>query len=214
MKVYARYFEENELGFRRDTILQFGNSWDLIGSIILINPGSATPLNTPIQPEILAKLLSITQTNDSDSWKEFSIDPTMGQIKKLFSGQFIGQNKSLSGIIQLFNLFNLRNANLFEALELFKTTSNSNIVSIEEDITKIGRKPIYFGWGNAGKYQLKNIAGKIFESTPKQPYLNDKFEDNSFYHPRYLQMAHKRDGNVLKTLHNFYNQNSEESTCP
>lgn len=209
MKVYARYFEENELGFRRDTILQFGDSWDLIGSVILINPGSAAPLNAPIQPEILTKLLLITQTNDPDSWKEFSIDPTMGQIEKLFSGRFIGQNIPLSGIIQLFNLFNLRNANRFEALELLKTASNSNIVSIEEDITKIGKKPVYFGWGDIGKYKLKGIAEKVFEKVSQQPYLNNKFGENSFYHPRYLQMEYKKNGNVIKTLYHFYNQNQE-----
>ncbi len=206
MKVYARYFEENDLGFRRDTILQFGNSWDLIGSIVLINPGSAAPSNTPVSPEILEKLLSITQTNDPNSWKEFSPDPTMWQIEKLFSGKFIGENKNLNGVIQLFNLFNLRNANLSEALELFKRTPNPNIVSIKEDIAKIGKTPIYFGWGNTGKYQLKDMAEEIFKSQPQQPYLNDKFEDNSFYHPRYLQMGSKKNGNVIKLLHDFYNQ--------
>lgn len=208
MKVYARYFEENGLGFRRDTILQFGNSWDLIGSIILINPGSAAPRSTPIQPDVLERLLTF-QANDPDSWKEFSPDSTMWQIEKLFNGRFIGQNKPLNGVIQLFNLFNLRNADLSKALKLFKTISNSNIVSVEEDITRIREKPVYFGWGNAGKYPLKDIAEKIFEKTPRQPYLNDKFEDNSFYHPRYLQMKHKANGNVIKTLHHFYNQNQE-----
>lgn len=208
MKVYARYFEENELEFRRDTILQFGDSWNLIGSVILINPGSAAPRNTPIQSDVLEHLFTF-QANNSDSWREFSPDSTMWQIEKLFNGRFIGQNKPLNGVIQLFNLFNLRNANLSEALGLFKTTSSLNIISIEEDITKIGGKPVYFGWGNTGKYQLKNITEKIFESTPKQPYLNDKFEDNSFYHPRYLQMYHKKNGNVIKALHHFYNQNQE-----
>lgn len=209
MKVYARYFEENELGFRRDTVLQFRDGWDLIGSIILINPGSATPLNRPIETKTLEKLLSITQTSDPNSWKEFSIDPTMWQIAKLFSGQFIGQDRPLNGIIQLFNLFNLRNANLYEALECFKTTSNTNIVSIEDDVTRIGKMPVYFGWGNSGKHQLKDIAKKIFETLPQQSYLNDNFENNPFYHPRYLQMSCNKNGNVIKILHDFYNQNQE-----
>lgn len=207
MKVYARYFEENGLGFRRDTILQFGDSWDLIGSIVLINPGSATPQDTSIQAEVLAKLLSITQTNDSDSWKEFSPDPTMWQIEKLFSGKFIGYNKPLSGVIQLFNLFNLRNANLYEALEMFKDNiSNTNMVSINEDIAKIKEKPVYFGWGSSRKNELRNIAKEIFEILPEQPYLNANFEDNFFYHPRYLQMGSKKNRKVIKILHDFYNQ--------
>ena len=40
MKVYARYFSEDGLNFRRDTILRFGDSWDVIGAAVLINPGS------------------------------------------------------------------------------------------------------------------------------------------------------------------------------
>lgn len=210
MKVYARYFEEEGLSFRRDTILQFGNSWELIGSIILINPGSAVPLSmSHLSQQVLDKLLPITQTNDSDSWKEFSIDPTMRQIERLFSGKFVGQNKPLNGVIQLFNLFNLRNANLIEALELFKTTSNPNIISIETDIARIGEKPVYFGWGNVGKQQLKNIAKRVFESVPLPPYLNEKFENNFFYHPRYLQMGHRSNGNVIEILHHFYGQHKK-----
>jgi hypothetical protein len=42
MKTYAEYFEEDGLSFRTNTILQFGNSWDLIGNIVLANPGSDT----------------------------------------------------------------------------------------------------------------------------------------------------------------------------
>ncbi|MDH6310152.1 hypothetical protein M2451_003044 [Dysgonomonas sp. PFB1-18] len=210
MKVYARYFEENGLGFRRDTILQFGDSWDLIGSIILINPGSAAPRDTP-KPDVLKKLLAFNSVNP-ESWKEFSVDPTMGQIEKLFNGQFIEQSKPLNGVIQLFNLFNLRNENLSKALEAFerlKTTSNPNITSLKEDIAKIGKMPVYFGWGSTGKGQLKHIAKKAFEGLSKQPYLNDNFDDNFFYHPRYLQMRYKTNRNVIKILHDFYNQDKK-----
>lgn len=41
MKVYAEYFEEDGLLYRRNTLLQFGDSWDLIGSAVLANPGCA-----------------------------------------------------------------------------------------------------------------------------------------------------------------------------
>lgn len=44
MKVYARYFTENGLNFRLDTVLQFGNNWDIVGAAVLINPGSAKPI--------------------------------------------------------------------------------------------------------------------------------------------------------------------------
>ena len=209
MKVYARYFEEDGLDFRRDTILQFGDCWNVIGSIILINPGSASPTSDTIAPHIIDELLKLTDTTDKDSWKEFSVDPTMYQIEKLFNGYYIGKNRKLNGVIQLFNLFNLRNANLSQALELFKTTSNLNIISIEQDITRIGNKPVYIGWGNTGKKTLKNIAEKVFYSLPQQSYLLKNFADNPFYHPRYLQFGYKKREKVIKLLHNFYNQNQD-----
>lgn len=209
MKVYARYFEENGLGFRRDTILQLGDSWDLIGSIILMNPGSAVPISNIASQDVLSQLSKLTGINESQDWKEFSVDPTMRWIETLFSGRYIGENRSLNGVIQLFNLFNLRNQNSGEAIELKKTTDNENISSILEDVKRLRDKPVYLGWGNAGKYHLKEIAKEVFDTIPNQPYLLDKFENNSFYHPRYLQLAHRRNVNVITLLHNFYNQNRE-----
>ena len=206
MKVFARYFKDNNIGFRRDTILQFGNSWELIGSIILINPGSAVPLNKEIDKNILNELYSIT--GETNFWKEFSVDPTMRWIEQLFKGKYIGKDKPLNGIIQLFNLFNLRDANLNNALSQYKHSKNKNISSIEEDIKRVGDKPVYLGWGNTGKYHidLKDKAKEVFKLLPSLPYLEPKFEDNMFCHPRYIQMAHRRNGSVITLLHNFYNQ--------
>ena len=45
MKVYTEYFNiEDGNAFRIKTLLQFGESTDLIGSAVLINPGSAEPI--------------------------------------------------------------------------------------------------------------------------------------------------------------------------
>ena len=41
MKVYAEFINDESLIFRTRTLLQFGDSWDLIGSIVMKNPGSA-----------------------------------------------------------------------------------------------------------------------------------------------------------------------------
>ena len=39
----TQYIEEDGLEYRLNTILQFGDSWNLIGNIVLANPGSAKP---------------------------------------------------------------------------------------------------------------------------------------------------------------------------
>lgn len=47
MKCFARWEPESGSGvcFRDQTILQFGNSWKLLASFVLLNPGSALPLD-------------------------------------------------------------------------------------------------------------------------------------------------------------------------
>ena len=47
MQCFARWEKDDEAGvyFRDQTILQFGNNWDFLSSFILLNPGSALPLN-------------------------------------------------------------------------------------------------------------------------------------------------------------------------
>ena len=39
-------------------------------------------------------------------------------LKKIFDGSYIGEQKKLNGVVLLYNLFNLRNANLQQALEV------------------------------------------------------------------------------------------------
>ncbi len=47
MKAYALWHVENGYEYRWRTLLQFGHSWKVIGSIYMKNPGSAFPNNTP-----------------------------------------------------------------------------------------------------------------------------------------------------------------------
>ena len=45
MKVFAQFHDVSpELGIRRNTVLQFGDSWETIGAVWLINPGSSSPV--------------------------------------------------------------------------------------------------------------------------------------------------------------------------
>ena len=50
MKIYAEFIDDNGLLFRTKTLLQYGDSWDLIGSIVMKNPGSAKP-GTPLNED-------------------------------------------------------------------------------------------------------------------------------------------------------------------
>ena len=53
MVAYARWYEESGNFFRDQIILQFGNEWNLIANIVLLNPGSAEPKSDKIINDFL-----------------------------------------------------------------------------------------------------------------------------------------------------------------
>lgn len=215
MKVYAEYFEENGLKYRRNTLLQFGDSWDLIGNIVLANPGSAEPIREVENGEE-EKLNLFFEANrkeqkiNAKNWFIFSDDPTMQRVEKIFNGWYINSENTqeLNGVIQLFNTFNIKNQDLDEAI---------NSVSLESDLLfSIGiekyfnDKPTYFGFSNdvLNDDRLYPVAKNIFENSSeivKSIYNND-FDKNSFYHPTFVNRSYKREffqdykNNVLMKL--------------
>ena len=128
MKVYAHYKGKEKTGdgnsYRWRTLLQFGDSWECIGSVFMKNPGSAKPLypTTPIQDEVLLKHLSKFSYNKECGWFHFSDDPTMRHIENLFRTYY--KHKSgwdeLNGVIQIFNLMNVMEPDLNEAKKNLK----------------------------------------------------------------------------------------------
>lgn len=202
MNVYARYFSESGLNFRLDTVLQFGDSWDVIGAAVLINPGSARPI-AEVNHDTTEHLSAIT--GQSDNWQQFSPDATMGQLAKIFNGWYAGDEKPLNGCILLYNLFNLRDKNLAEALELQKNCDSKNLFTAESDVKRLaGVERIYLGWGNTGKYQLRQYAEPIFEAVKgKCAYLDPDFNHNAFYHPGYVNRSYKRNPTTQTIVKSF-----------
>lgn len=109
MKVYAQLISDNNsFKYRLNTLLHFGNSWDLIGNIVLANPGSAEPKNE-ISNEDWQSVKEFLQRYPRPSdksilmqkyWNEFEPDATMRQIETLFSGGYTHTNiKPLNGVI-------------------------------------------------------------------------------------------------------------------
>ena len=64
MKVFAHYYQSEETGnnYRWRTILQFGTSWDIIGSVVMKNPGSAEPNNSVYEPSTLEQLKRFSES--------------------------------------------------------------------------------------------------------------------------------------------------------
>ncbi len=196
MKIYAEYFEENNFKFRTNTILQFGDSWNLIGNIILANPGSSKPIKNidSLVENNLKNFYSHYRENNAikiENWYEFAPDQTMHRIKKIFNGEYIGKVKELKGVIQLFNTFNIKNQYLDEAVK------QTNIKS--EHLYSIGienyfhDKPTYFGFSSSvlNNDRLSKIAQNIFENSSSiiKNIYNVEFNNNKFYHPTYINRA-------------------------
>jgi transposase InsO family protein len=55
MRCYARWKEDpaENILYRDQTVLQFGERWDLVANLVLLNPGSATPRNEIDQSDLL-----------------------------------------------------------------------------------------------------------------------------------------------------------------
>jgi hypothetical protein len=201
MKVYAQYFELEGISYRLDTILQFGDSWELLGNVVLANPGSAEPIKE-IDDSKIQQLQNFyknfeNRNFDTINWYEFSDDATMQRIEKIFNGWYINPNEiiKLNGVIQLFNTFNVKNQNLSESIE--KLPPDNDILFSLGIEKYFNDKPTYFGFSNDVLYddRLRPIAENIFNNSSSivKTMYNKEFDKNSFYHPTFINRSYKRD---------------------
>ena len=212
MKVYAQYFELDGISYRLNTILQFGDSWELLGNVVLANPGSAEPIKE-IDATKINQLQSFyknfeNRNFDGKNWYEFNDDATMQRIEKIFNGWYINPDEiiKLNGVIQLFNTFNVKNQNLTESIE--KLPPDNDILFSLGIEKYFNDKPTYFGFSNDVLYddRLRPIAENIFNNSSSivKTMYNKEFDKNSFYHPTFINRSYKRDffqkymENVLK----------------
>ena len=212
MKVYAQYFELEGISYRLNTILQFGDSWELLGNVVLANPGSSEPIKE-IDDKQIKQLQNFyrnfeNRNFDTINWYEFSDDATMQRIEKIFNGWYINPDEiiKLNGVIQLFNTFNVKNQNLSESIE--KLPPDNDILFSLGIEKYFNDKPTYFGFSNDVLYddRLRFIAENIFNNSSSivKTVYNKEFDKNSFYHPTFINRSYKRDffqrylKNVLK----------------
>lgn len=221
MKVYAQYFQLEGISYRLNTILQFGDSWELLGNVILANPGSAEPIKKidDIKIQQLQDFYRNFENRNFDitNWYEFSDDATMQRIEKIFNGWYINPDeiKKLNGVIQLFNTFNVKNQNLSESIE--KLPPDNDILFSLGIEKYFNDKPTYFGFSNDVLYddRLRPIAENIFNNSSSivKTAYNKEFDKNSFYHPTFINRSYKRDffqkymENVLKPFQKFIKEN-------
>lgn len=214
MKVYARYIQDNGLEYRFDTLLQFGESWELIGNVVLANPGSSSPLKNidKTGSEEITRFFNEYRKGeqiDSSEWFMFSLDSTMQQIEKIFNGFYINdETKELNGVIQLFNCFNLKNQNLENAVFQLENIHRDDVLTPAEITQFFGNRPVYFGFSQSVLRckNLQEVARSIFEKTPEElkTIYDEDFNKNKFYHPRYINCSYTRNERTKKIMKDFF----------
>ena len=171
MKVFAHYYQSEETGnnYRWRTILQFGTSWDIIGSVVMKNPGSAEPNNSVYEPSTLEQLKRFSESEYdwySLVWYSFSSDDTLQKVEKLFCAYY--KTSTLNGVIQVFNLMNVRDPNLEQALIKDNKVTYPFSKMVESDIKSLVA-PVYLGWGDLWtKEPFREDAEKIFRIVQEQ----------------------------------------------
>lgn len=212
MKVFAHYESRDNIEFRWRTLLQFGSSWNVLGSVVMKNPGSARPIDQVKEGFCINELRKL---DSKEEWYEFKPDSTMHCIERLFREYCRQQSIVFEGIVQVFNLMNVRDPNLANAIEKVKTANRNHLFSTEDDINHLA-SPIYIGWGQLGQTPLfKDNAVKIFNATLKKEgtaYLDDDFQKNPFYHPQYLMGRGKNTPKSIYLL-NAFCQNTKNPEC-
>jgi len=159
MKCYARWTEDKESYYRDQTILQFGDSWELIANIILLNPGSAIPKSDESIDDFLAskKLPYFVKSGENQKYYEFTIDPLMRNIINCF------KNKHDSGVIKIYNLFNLKNQDSKKALLEYKQNIDSPYIHTNEEDILYDNKQVIIATGESNlidelKIELKKYV--------------------------------------------------------
>ena len=213
MKVFAHYFydNKNDVEYRWRTLLKIGDSWEICGTIFMKNPGSSITKDAnklPIQDKSLLEILRKFDddiSSQSSSWYEFTIDNTMMCVERLFETYYTTHHKRLNGVIQIFNLFNIREADLNKAKDKSKGGVREDITyTVDTDIKHIV-SPVYIGWGDLWK-EHRNNAEKIFaEVMQKSSYLYDGIENNKYYHPQYLMNYGRNNINCHIVMAKFLN---------
>ena len=192
MRVFAHYYSDEVTGieYRWRTLLQLGDSWDVCGTAVMKNPGSSKPTCPIGDSELLSNLRRFDSANNYTGygWYHFSVDNTMGLVRKLIEAYLVAHNKPAEGVIQIFNLFNIRDVDLSKGLEKMQVSQGESILMTTDDDINNLVPPIYLGWGNLKNNKLfKGYAEKFFEKVKQDTsYLDKDYNKNPFYHPQYL----------------------------
>jgi len=203
MQCFARWKEDMVTGlcFRDQTILQFGNSWGLLASFVLLNPGSAMPKSMePCDEYLREKNLPYFIEPDGSHYYEFSIDRLMHDLLKLYSANHAG------GVLKLYNLFNLKNQDSGTAINHFMANKQHPAMFTASDEVRYGDAPVIIASGG-NAFAVADLTSElrkyIAQAKPAQLYALSKVGDHQF---SFLPIMPDDDG-LVSSYHPSYTCN-------
>lgn len=166
MQCIARWYEDPNTGtpFRDQTLLQFGESWQLLANLVLFNPGSARPLDAENQTERLRALglPSFVPPRRGSRYLAFRLDPLMRRLLKCFAEHYAG------GVIRIFNLINVRTPKPGNALQyLTEHEARWPLVTPGDEI-QYGDAPVVIATGRRGQ-ELTMLQHEMAKYTARAP---------------------------------------------
>ena len=182
VKGQGTFIKKGKNIFRPEAYIQWGNSDSILGTVVMLNPGSAKlqfdklPENSPVHGEII-------------------IDPTMKAVIKLME-ELHENTQDLEGRLYIYNLFPLQNPSSDDAVKNFEELWKENEQMVKSFPNKIeilrdrlDKSPwVLVGWG-CGKStgNLDRIKNKWLELIKESNthIIGKQGKDKlAFYHPR------------------------------
>ncbi len=212
MRVFTHYYPVSDKeGFSWRTLLQFGESWEVIGSVVL--GYSFLHLNSEKTVVSIPRFqvhLSNFDTVDSmeDEWYQYEPNHVMEAISKMFAMRCEYKGVPLKGIVQIYFL-----RDIWDAIYYNKEDRDYRKFKIQEKILQYDieslRPPIYIGFMPVpivaiGSY-YKNVEAffnRAIELGTK--YLNKRCGSNEFLNPTsLLYCVEKNDPKAVAVLEQF-----------
>lgn len=201
VKALGTFIKKENNIFRTEAYIQWGNSDSILGSVLMLNPGSA-------------KLQFKNCLNNSTTHDEIIIDPTMTSLIKLVE-ELYEKVEGLEGRLYIYNLFPLQNPSSKDAVKNFELLWKENeelVKSLPKKreilLDKFKKSPwILIGWGCGKSSDNLSFVKNEWLSLIKEsgtPIIGKMGKDElSFYHPRpHIQSKQIEYRNEIKAQYN------------
>jgi len=111
IEAWGTFIDKGNHTYRTSAYIQWGQSSKPIGTVLMLNPGSAT-------------LKDSGENSDNELSGHINLDPTMKELVDLV--QSMGGNKSVEGRLYIYNLFPLQNGSKDSAIKDFNQLWSQN----------------------------------------------------------------------------------------